>query len=144
MTVLLIPQPTTEESQHLHMQICASAVFITSSKPQNFSSIQILSKEKWERVGQLVETTHSNEHTLFSSVFQNLIQIPLGICKNCPGQVALLPCLLPSCLALKPAGCSPCPSDGVCVDIAVAVPGKKICYLHELQDMTPALALLLQ
>lgn len=50
------------------MQICANAVFITPSKPQNFSSKQILSKERWDRVGQLVETTHPNEHTLFCSV----------------------------------------------------------------------------
>lgn len=68
MTVLLISQPATEESQHLLMQICANAVFITPSKPQSFSSKQILSKEKWDWVGQSVETTNLNQHTLFCSV----------------------------------------------------------------------------
>lgn len=63
MIVLLISQPATEETQHLLMRICANAVFITPSKPQNFSSKQILSKEKWDQVGQLLETTHPNEHT---------------------------------------------------------------------------------
>lgn len=44
--------------------------------------------------------------------------------------------------ASEAAGCSLCPSDRVCVDIAVAVPGNRICYLHVLQHTTPALALL--
>lgn len=124
------------------MQICANAVFITPSKPQNFSSKQILSKEKWDQVGQLVETTHPNEHTLFCSVYHISFKYLLahvktaqdtGLCYLAFCPAAHLWSLLAALLALVTV-----------FVLTVAVPGNRIRCLRLLQDMTPALALLSQ
>lgn len=126
-------------SASTHANLCQCCVYYSLQTTGFFLETNIVKREMRES-GTVGRNNTSKWTDIILQCIPNLIQIPLGICKNCPGQATLLPCLVPSCLPLKPAGCPPCPSDSICVDIAVAVPGKRICYLHGLQDMTPVLA----